>query len=192
MKKSLKITLTAIPLMVVAGLAVEAFADGDWSERGQSSWLGRYFQRVDLAPADNPEYVAECGSCHMAYSPGMLPAASWRRVMAGLDDHFGDNAELLDQDIASRIASYLDRNAADRIRKGRSPGIARSLAGEAPLRFTETRYFRAKHHEIPPRLVASNPAIGSFSRCEVCHGGAEKGNYDEHAVRMPGVGYWED
>ncbi len=31
--------------------------------------------------------------------------------------------------------------------------IARSLAGEAPLRFTGTRYFRYKHAEISAGLV---------------------------------------
>ena len=191
MKKYLKAVLIVAPLAAVGVLSMQAYADGDWYERGQQSWFGRQFQRVDLAPADNPDYVAECGSCHMAYSPGMLPAASWDGVMRSLDKHFGDNAEL-EPEVAARIGSYLERNAADRVGSGRSPGIARSLEGAAPLRFTETAYFRAKHREIPARLVRSNPAVGSFSRCEVCHGGAEKGNYDEDAVRIPGVGSWDD
>jgi hypothetical protein len=31
----------------------------------------------------------ECAACHSAYPPGMLPAASWQRVMANLPRHFG-------------------------------------------------------------------------------------------------------
>ena len=27
-------------------------------------------------------YKNECGACHMAYQPGLLPTASWTRVMA--------------------------------------------------------------------------------------------------------------
>ncbi|NML15911.1 hypothetical protein [Azohydromonas caseinilytica] len=27
-----------------------------------------------------PAYRQECGSCHVAYPPGMLPAASWQRA----------------------------------------------------------------------------------------------------------------
>ena len=29
----------------------------------------------------NPVYVEECGSCHMAYPPGLLPALSWQKIM---------------------------------------------------------------------------------------------------------------
>ncbi|MGE8357412.1 MAG: cytochrome C, partial [Microvirgula sp.] len=54
----------------------------------------------------NASYRAECASCHMAYPPGMLPAASWRRMMGGLDRHFGENASL---DAATRddITAFL-------------------------------------------------------------------------------------
>ena len=41
-----------------------------------------------------PAYVQECGSCHAAYPPGMLPARSWQRVMGGLDRHYGSDASL--------------------------------------------------------------------------------------------------
>ena len=46
-------------------------------------------------PADAPPaYVRECGDCHVAYPPGLLPATSWRRLMAGLDRHYGSDASL--------------------------------------------------------------------------------------------------
>src|SRR5690606_14789629 len=35
---------------------------------------------------------SECGACHMAYPPGLLPWPVWRDMLAGLDDHFGENA----------------------------------------------------------------------------------------------------
>ena len=38
-----------------------------------------------LAAATNAAWKSECGSCHVAYPPGLLPAASWRAIMAGLD-----------------------------------------------------------------------------------------------------------
>ena len=41
-------------------------------------------------------------------------------------------------------------------------------------------------------MVAGNPYVGSFSRCEICHGDAEEGNFDEHGVRIPGYGRWDD
>ena len=30
-----------------------------------------------------PSYAQECGSCHMAFAPAMLPAPSWQRIMNG-------------------------------------------------------------------------------------------------------------
>ncbi len=44
--------------------------------------------------AENPLYSEECGACHLAYPPSLLPQASWRGIMDGLADHFGeDDAE---------------------------------------------------------------------------------------------------
>ena len=48
-----------------------------------------------LLPRDMPPaYRQECASCHTAYPPGMLPAASWQRIMTGLDKHYGTDAAL--------------------------------------------------------------------------------------------------
>ena len=32
-------------------------------------------------------YLDECGACHLAYPPGLLPEPSWRLLLAHLDDH---------------------------------------------------------------------------------------------------------
>ena len=137
-------------------------------------------------------YRTECGDCHMAYPPTMLPARSWRGMMSSLEDHFGDNAEL-DKETADQISAFLARNAA---------GIGMGEYGERswratrernpPLRITLTDYFRGQHHEIPAKMVAGNPDVGSFSRCETCHRGADQGDFDEHGVRIPGYGHWDD
>ena len=39
-------------------------------------------------------YTQECAACHTAYPPGLLPAASWNRVVTGLDKHCGTDAAL--------------------------------------------------------------------------------------------------
>ncbi|HNG39593.1 MAG TPA: cytochrome C, partial [Accumulibacter sp.] len=44
----------------------------------------------------------ECGSCHLAFPPSMLPSSSWQRLMAGLKNHFGDDASV-DPATANRI-----------------------------------------------------------------------------------------
>ncbi len=189
-RKTFTPLVISLTLVMTIGLTLQACAyeDDDDDDEGFSRFLPA---RMDFRPADDPQYREECGACHLAYPPGMLPARSWQRIMSGLEDHFGENAEL-DAQTTRHITEYLTANAADRGLTGRAANIARSLGLDAPLRFTETRYFLRKHHEIPPRLVVNNPDVGSFSRCEACHTGAERGNYDEHQVRIPGVGRWDD
>jgi len=182
-------------LIAATGITAAVLAVGSPYER-EYGWRGPYDYRFtrprqDVAPVLSAPYQEECGGCHFAYQPGLLPAASWQRIMDGLADHFGENAEL-DQETAVQLRAYLIANAADRVGTGRSPGIANSLRGSAPLRFTETTYFRRQHHEIPARAVKDNPEVGSFSRCDACHTGAAEGSYDEHGVRIPGFGRWED
>jgi hypothetical protein len=180
-RKTLLISSTVAGLALTAGLAL-SHDDRyeDWYER-----LAR-----DVAPVSNAAYAEECGSCHFAYPPGLLPASSWQRIMDGLGDHFGDNAELM-PGTAAPIAAYLQANAADRVLQGR-PGFARTLAEQAPLRITETPYFRAEHHELPRRLVEDNPGVGSLARCPACHETAARGRFDDDAVQIPGLGRWED
>ena len=137
-------------------------------------------------------YKTECGGCHMAYPAAMLPSASWQGMMGSLEDHFGDNAEL-DSGTAGQIAAFLSRNAAGKGRGGYGERSWRATRGRnPPLRITGTDYFRGQHHEIPAKMVTGNPDVGSFSRCETCHRGAEQGDFDEHGVRIPGYGRWDD
>jgi hypothetical protein len=111
----------------------------------------------DVRVPDHPVYAAECGSCHVAYPPQLLSAPSWRRLMAGLDQHFGSDASLepaLSKEIGQFLADYAGRR------------------GGTELRITETRWFLKEHRkEIP---AGKNPAD-----CAACHRGAEKGIYED-------------
>lgn len=177
-------------LLSALGITTLAFGDDDEHE----GFMGRWFNQhsLDVAPVRNEQYQSECASCHFAYQPGLLPARSWKQIMAGLDDHFGDNAELAPEEHKA-ILNYLVDNAADSSNYKRSKRIAGSLKkDEVPLRITDTLYFKRKHHEIPERFVRGNSEVGSYSNCAACHTRAESGSYDEHQVRIPGVGRWDD
>ncbi len=188
MKKSLLVIGLGFSLLAVVGLAL---SDYD-SEREDEDHEYAEHGRPDFAPADDPGYLQECGACHLAYPPGLLPARSWGRIMDGLGDHFGDNAELAASE-AEPIRAYLQAQAADRAGQGRARSVAASLRPEqAPLRIAATPWFRRQHHEIPPSMVAGNPQVGGFGNCQACHRGAEDGSFDEHRVRIPGYPYWDD
>lgn len=137
-------------------------------------------------------YQSECAACHLAYPAGTLPRRSWSALMLTLDDHFGENAELLPDD-SLEITQYLLANAADGPGQGYNRFL-RGLAPEAtPLRVTETPFFKRQHREIPDRRVTGNPEVGGFSQCQACHGdAAQRGVFDEDTVVIPGYGRWDD
>lgn len=180
--------IAALLIALVGGLvSAVAFGDDDeHEERGERETSFFSSARRGVAPVTNEQYRTECAACHMAYSPGLLPARSWEKMMAGLDNHFGDNAEL-DPETAAAIQKYLVENAADRVDYRRSAKINRSIGKNAtPLRISETPYFTEKHDEIPARMVKDNPKVKSFANCAACHTEAEKGDFNEHHVRIPG------
>ena len=146
----------------------------------------------DVAVVTDALYKKECSACHMAYQPGLLPARSWKKMMANLADHFGENAELGDAEL-KKITDYAVQNAADFSRHKRSVKIMRSLSSrDTPLRITETSYIKRKHNELSNRHVAGNPKVKSLSRCEACHTKADTGSYSEREIQIPGFGRWED
>lgn len=124
--------------------------------------------------AANAKWKAECGACHIAYPPQLLPAASWRRVMSGLDKHFGADASL-DPQPAAEISAFLERNAASGKR-------ARATADS--LRITETAWFRHEHDEVPA-AAWKRPAIKSPANCAACHTTAGQGDYRKRNIRIP-------
>lgn len=118
-----------------------------------------------VPPVTDPVVVKECGACHMAFQPTFLPARSWQVMMAGLSDHFGDDAALPPETTA-RITDYLVRNAG-RDRSG----------GQAPQRITELRWF-AHEHDFPARVWA-RPDVVTKSNCVACHKAADAGIYED-------------
>ena len=150
------------------------------------------FAAKDVAVVTDPLYKEECSACHMAYQPGLLPARSWEKLMGNLVDHFGENAELGEKD-RKAITDYAMKNAADFSKFNRSVKIMRSLSkNETPLRITETKYIKRKHHELSNKHVKDNPKVKSLSRCEACHTNADKGSFSEREINIPGFGRWED
>lgn len=145
-----------------------------------------------VKPVDFPLYKEECGSCHFAYPAGLLPKASWQQIMASLDKHFGDNAEL-DPQTEKAILGYLSGNSAESSSYRRSRKILRSLRnGKIPARITEIPYIKHEHDEVPQRLVQGNKQVQSFSHCDRCHKNATQGSFSEKDIDIPGYGRWDD
>ena len=94
--------------------------------------------------------------------------------MAGLDRHFGTDASV-DARTAAEIGAFLEGNAGRGRKRGSDSGT---------LRISETPWFRRKHDEVAASTW-KNARVKSAANCSACHGGAERGDFDEHAVRIP-------
>lgn len=123
-----------------------------------------------------PKYKQECAACHTPYPPGMLPAASWQRIMGSLNKHFGTDASL-DQATVRELGGWLQANAS----------TYKRVSEEPPQdRITKSAWFLRKHNEreISP-AVWKRPSVGSASNCVACHTNAAQGNFNERDIRIP-------
>ncbi len=104
-----------------------------------------------LRAAADPLVRQECGACHMAYRARWLSAESWRKIMADLENHFGEDASL-DPKTRERITAYLVANAGKPSRQG--------------ARITETRWWKRRHRKI---ATAQWTRAGAPANCGACH-----------------------
>lgn len=169
-------------LMITTALATVALAD-----HGHREHHGH--RRTKAAPTtaipaeELARYREECGSCHLAYPPGLLPARSWTRLMGGLDDHFGQNAEL-DDATRLELTKWLEARAAETGSHPRSAKALRSAGADTPLRISELPYILRKHHELRDE-VFTRPEVLSRANCAACHRTAEEWVFDEDSARIP-------
>ena len=154
-KMHLTLLLTLLPL-------TNAWADRDEHQ----------YRAGTVLQANSPLWKQECGSCHVAFPPAMLPAATWRTMMGGLKDHFGSDASLPAAE-EKAITEFLVANA------GRA-----AVDAKAPMRITRTPWFLHEHREVPVR-VWQRPAVKSPANCQACHRQAEQGDYSERRIRIP-------
>jgi len=118
----------------------------------------------------------ECSACHFAYPASMLPAASWKKIMSSLENHFGEDASL-DAETLNHVTEYLIAEAGDT--EFWSSKFVRGLDSQnPPIRVTETKYWISQHPAISKENLQSGLA-GLKANCAVCHLGAENGFYEK-------------
>lgn len=154
--------------LALAGLALSAVV----LQRAQAG--GSHF----YAPVADPVVKEECGGCHLAYPPAMLPARSWRLMMGGLDKHFGDDASL-DAETAAKITSYLVANSADASGRRYGEKLLRGLPdSQTPLRITELPKWVREHRKVPA-WEWKHKDVRTKANCAACHADAPRGYFDD-------------
>ncbi len=155
--------------LIAALLALSSSSPALFALAGLAASLPAHATGVPTATAMDARAVwqSECGGCHIAYTPGLLPRRSWQALMGSLDRHFGTDASL-DPATSATILAYLETQSRD---------TASRTADAAPLRITELAWFRREHRRAAEG-TRSGPAR-SLSDCTACHRGAAAGVFEE-------------
>ena len=134
-----------------------------------ASWADSY-----KGPPPPAVYTQECGSCHLAFPPNLLPKASWQRVMNGLDKHYASDASL-DAATQKQIDTWLQTYG----------GQGKRAREEPPQdRITRSAWFERKHREVSAATF-KRASIKSPANCTACHRDAAQGDFEEDRVRIP-------
>jgi Dihaem cytochrome c len=128
---------------------------------------------LQFPKVEHAAMLKECGACHMVYAPQMLPQRSWDAMMAGLDKHFGENAQL-EEPLRADILAFLLANASDspdstfrnNLNKGVKPDVV-------PARITEMPWWQRAHGEVNVARIATTK-IKTAGNCIGCHAGSDK------------------
>ena len=136
-----------------------------------ASWLAAVPVWADSYKGPTPPvvYTQECGGCHLAFPPNLLPKASWQRVMNGLDKHYGSDASL-DNAPQKQIDTWLHTHGGQGKR--------------ARDRITRSAWFERKHREVSVATF-KRASIKSPANCAACHGDAAQGDVEGDLVRIP-------
>lgn len=173
-----------IALVAMASLFVVALAwAGDHHKRDHDREDAWQQATPGQAQAAHAAYQANCGSCHWAFLPQLLPSGSWSRIMRSSNDHFGNDLALPEQ-TRKDLTAFLVANAADKTSWKIGRKIAKGLDGAEPTRVTELSYIRHKHAKLDPS-VFRRKGVQSLANCVACHQGAPRGDFDDDHVRIP-------
>jgi len=185
--------------------AVEGAADDATTTtgRGPRPWLtalitllvmavpiGATFQasRIKIKVAYRPPdtkgtvYAENCSDCHGVYSPTLLPAESWGKLMTTLDDHFGEDASL-DPETTKQVRDYLIAHSAGSV-ETKPSAVFMDVSAKDPTRITASPFWVKTHSYIPDNVFAAKP-VYSKGNCFACHSDAESGWFYPGNAEVP-------
>jgi cytochrome b len=130
----------------------------------------------------NASWASECGDCHITYHPSLLPRSSWQQIMAGLNEHFGEDASL-DDKTREEITTFLSTYASE-VWDSEAANELRIVDTRKPLQITAAPYWIQRHGDIKPETF-KRKAIGSKGNCLACHKDAVHGRFADEKISIP-------
>ncbi len=166
--------------LLLAGLA--ALFAGYWSQ----PWLAATDEHPFL-PFPGPQlsrpalWEEECGGCHPAYHPSLLPPRSWQRLLQEQADHFGEDLAL-DADTLGQLERQAQALSSVPPPTEAAWKLRASIPPDAiPLRISATDYWRRKHAGLDEAVWSRTGRAG----CDACHLDAAQGWFADGAIRLP-------
>ena len=129
-----------------------------------------------------PLYAKECAACHTPHHPSLAPASTWMKIMAGLSEHFGDNAAL-EPSQTTTLLVYVTRNSSE-TSDSHAANRLRLADPAGSLRITETAGWKSLHHDVEPGAFKS-PRVAGKLNCAACHADAASGRFHPRAIAIP-------
>ncbi len=134
--------------------------------------------------AMNELWNEECGACHLAFHPNLLPARSWQRLFEQQADHFQEDL-MLDEATFNELTNYALMNSAEEKKTEAAWKIDRTVKkSETPLQITALVYWKDKHSDIADETW-QREKIQSKTNCGACHYDAELSTFQDSAMRIP-------
>lgn len=130
----------------------------------------------------NENYLTECGDCHQAYHPSLLPKSSWQGIMSNLENHFGEDASL-DQSANIDISRFLQQYASEAWETEAAVRL-RQISTTNPLQISRSPYWVKKHEDITENIFKQNNII-SKSNCSACHSDTANGAFLDQNIQIP-------
>ena len=171
----------------VALAMIVALVVGNGAYLRASGWFENYatLRREAKAagvPVAPPTWRDECGSCHLAYPPELLPARSWARLLDEQHQHFGEDLGLSDASLQTLKPAAA---AADQGRHWAGLALRASVpARAAPQRISETGFWRERHEDVAEARFKSAPVSGRHN-CEACHEDAASAIFAPRLIHQP-------
>lgn len=123
-------------------------------------------------------YKKECGSCHIAYTPYLLPQKAWVNLMSELENHFGDDASLDDDDF-KQISAFLNAHSTEQYNTRFKANLANENLDEIAI--TQYKFYKNAHKDLDDELF-KQPKVRSRANCGFCHKDAELGFFGKSDI----------
>ena len=152
-----------------------------------------YIQQTDAKPflaftspelPGNENWKVECGDCHMAFHPTLLPARSWQLMLENQNDHFEEDLDY-EEEMIVELLGFAVKNAAESKQTEAAFKINKTEPeSSSPQRITGTVYWKQKHDDIEGKYWKSE-MVEAKNNCGACHLDAETGWFEDSNMRLP-------